>query len=184
MGQDIHFYVEVRDDLGVWHLAPEHWRTCPSCSGTQLDSYWKVCAHCLASPDEHDAESGRCPSSPTRLHAIPAHCRNHCREGKAVAETFYDDRDYVLFAVLKGRTDSDGRVLAVGDRGMPPDVCSDLAGMETDPNLHSHTHCTLEELLTYPWEENEFEKFARTVAKMQKLHPDPKRVRAVFCYDN
>lgn len=97
---------------------------------------------------------------------------------------YYDLRDYPLFALLGGRGVPDERFPVAG-RGMPPDASPSLAHGGADTvNLHDHTFCTLEELQRYPWGSEDFTEFAAVLAKMSRLQVDPRRIRAVYWFDN
>ena len=154
MGQDIHFFVELQDDLGEWHLAPHQTQPCPSCSA------------------RHPTQASD-------------HCGWNCLGGRMLNSSYYYDlRDYPLFALLGGRGVPDERFPVAG-RGMPPDASPSLAHGGADTvNLHDHTFCTLEELQRYPWGSEDFTEFAAVLAKMSRLQVDPRRIRAVYWFDN
>jgi len=154
MGQDIHFYVEVQDDAGIWRLAPHQTQPCPSCRGGR------------PSP-----ASDRCGRGCLDGRTLNSSC-------------YYDLRDYALFALLGGRGLPDARFPVAGRGMPPDASAELAHGGADVVNLHDHTFCTLEELRRYPWASEDFTEFAAALARMGRLHADPSRIRAVYWFDN
>lgn len=65
----------------------------------------------------------------------------------------YSDRNYFLFGILAGVRYSPSTPPIAPDRGVPEDSCDEIQNHRSDwsGDGHSHTHCTLTELLAYDW---------------------------------
>ena len=183
MGQDIHYFVEVQDDRGAWHLAPHQGMPCPHCDGTGRDPVERVCTRCGADPLERGPGAGTCPGGAPHPSFVADRCRRGCFEGRLLIPSYFSLRDLVLFLVLRGAP-SANPPLPLAGRGMPPDACTEVARAGQDVNWHGHTFATLEELDRYPWESEDFTEFAAALEKMRRLHADPACVRAVIWFDN
>lgn len=106
-------------------------------------------------------------------------------------DAFYDNRNYYLYSILADvRNYGLDRVEPLSEpRGVPDDV-SDGYKYVVDRwqgASHSHSYFTLEELLNVNWSQYELsyiQDFLEAIEKMKKVDPDPKKVRAVFFFDN
>jgi hypothetical protein len=74
-------------------------------------------------------------------------------------------------------------------RGVPEDASDGYRYVvdRWDGDGHSHSYFTLEELKNVNWSEYNKEwiqDFLETIQKMKQVDTDPKKVRAVFFFDN
>jgi hypothetical protein len=105
-----------------------------------------------------------------------------------IYERFYDgSRSYHLFGVLAGVRTCDYDETICEPRGIPQDASGAYKYMcnKWDGDAHSHSYFTLEELLEVDWKSKDLEWFKdNTIEKMKSIDPDPKKIRAVFFFDN
>ena len=105
-----------------------------------------------------------------------------------INDNFYDGRrSYHLFGVLAGVRTWDYDETICEPRGIPSDASYAYKYMcdEWDDDAHSHSYFTLEELLEVDWTSKDLKWFQNTtIKKMKSVDPDPKKIRAVFFFDN
>jgi hypothetical protein len=186
MGCDIHFYVEIKNAQGVWALAPGQLVPCERCGGTQLDPEHKHCGNCKKKLSEHEPDTGKCWFDFTKLDLVPDPCNYECLGGNQLTDSYYPGgRNYELFGILSGvRTDAVPG-FTQENRGMPADPSPELAKASLEPDWHSHTWYTLDELSAHDWDQHEYiSEFQAALEKMRKLAEQYEDVRAVFWYDN
>ena len=106
----------------------------------------------------------------------------------AIIDKFYDGRrSYHLFGVLAGVRTWDYDETICEPRGIPSDASYAYKYMcdQWDGDAHSHSYFTLEELLEVDWTSKDLKWFQdTTIKKMKSIDPDPKKIRAVFFFDN
>ncbi len=106
---------------------------------------------------------------------------------------FYTERNYDLFSALTdGKVRSCTKFRALSKpRGLPIDLSVEVAAnaKQWGSDGHSHSHFTLEELLTVDWQRDEEWRIVtggfvlHTLHRMRQLG-DPENVRCVFWFDN
>lgn len=72
------------------------------------------------------------------------------RNGYSPEPEYYEDRNYDLFAILADVRNRYGFVPLDQPRGIPSDASDDVRRWCEDGD-HSHSYCTVAELLTYDW---------------------------------
>lgn len=199
MGCDIHFYVEHRNDEGVWEPVYTRLETCEYCAGTQNSRYDSYCKNCEGDERDHDEVTQRCFTGPLALdmHRSPCYCtRSWAPPGQQLVweEQFYRGRNYALFGVLSDVRGAplDGFTEYRG-QGIPYDASEAYARVADDGDAHSFTYYTLDQLLACPafqpdycegTNKDPYSDFRIVLKRLREIDPDPKRVRAVFFYDN
>lgn len=106
-------------------------------------------------------------------------------------DSFYHDRNYLLFGILAHVRDR--RVVSISlPRGLPEDISPEVKKRSDDygGDGHSHSWLTLAELMAYDWNEAMKTSFHgltpfvhETIPKLQALG-SPENVRIVFFFDN
>jgi len=106
-------------------------------------------------------------------------------------DSFYDNRNYYLYSILADvRNYGLDRIEPICEpRGVPEDASDGYRYVvdRWDGDGHSHSYFTLEELKNVNWSEYNKEwiqDFLETIQKMKQVDTDPKKVRAVFFFDN
>lgn len=106
-------------------------------------------------------------------------------------DSFYHDRDYLLFGILAGVRDRSLPPIAK-PRGLPADMSSEVRARSESYGIdgHSHSWLTLAELLAHDWSDGLKDRYGRvrlfvseTLPRLEKLG-EPENVRVVFFFDN
>jgi hypothetical protein len=103
---------------------------------------------------------------------------------------FYNNRNYYLFSMLADVRNYRNEVEPICEpKGIPEDASDGYKYVvdRWNGDGHSHTYFTLSDLMDIDWSKYNQEwiqDFFETIEKMKQVDPDPKKVRAVFFFDN
>lgn len=213
LGCDIHTYVEVLKN-GQWQLTPDQIGPCDHCGGTGQNPDEFYCRNCHKDEDAHDPKTKKCLFSSGHWEKVGTPCWWHCNGGIGPKEDLWytGNRNYTLFGVLSDVRGNADPNFTIKDRGLPDDVCAEVAKAAEGADWHSHGYYTLAELEARDWV-NEYRSMAtsdvitreeykalpddrrwimnyseikKTIKKMRREanKPGVDDVRLVFWYDN
>jgi hypothetical protein len=160
MGTDIHLSAEVQNDEGEWEYVPGPVIECWLCDGTGIAHQWaesgshrvptgQPCQWCTNDGSNAEDEWDRAYYE-----------RRYVEPGK-IRDTWYSDRNYLVFAMLADVRNGFGfagvetfkPVVPIAEpRGLPEDITEGTKNILSDE--HSQTWMTLDEALAYNWNQS------------------------------